>query len=198
VLQGPDGMDSAAADAEMLTLIATSHFEAVEVGYEKLLARVKTSAGSIRRTSRSPRRQHGQPFAAGPRQHTGATPSSRRQRRRLSLACFALATVMSGHARLRETDAASAERDPVEALVNGLSSIRGHSSARRSASKAAADGRRSRSRDLPRRFSYRNSKSTVRDAVLPLAFFFNSRTTLKGTVVDAAARKAWDACSTIC
>jgi hypothetical protein len=42
-LQGPDGSGQPfAADAETLILLATSHFEVVEIGYEDLLARVRT------------------------------------------------------------------------------------------------------------------------------------------------------------
>jgi hypothetical protein len=204
MLQGPDGSGQRfAADAETLILIGTSHFEAVEVGYEKLLARVRTLNRSHQTNIAV-----GHAVSMGSHLRFGFEATYGRDTvvmRDDNVAdypwlCFALATVMREYARLRDTDAAAADRDRlVEALVNGLASDPRAFIGQAPASLSRAEADRSAFADLfatyrgdllPEFETYRPRD----DAYSPLSFFFNfSHNVLKGTVVDALLRgKAWD------
>src|SRR5205085_10869307 len=126
LLQGAGGSGQPfVANAETLILVATSHFEVVERGYDKLLRRVRTL-----------NRAHqvnvaiGHASSMGCHLRFGFEATYGRdtlQMRDDNVAdypwlCFALTTVVREYARLRETGVDADRRAPVvEALVNGLS-----------------------------------------------------------------------------
>jgi hypothetical protein len=203
-LQDANGSGQRFADnAETLILIATSHFEVVEIGYEKLLARVRTLNRSHQTNIAL-----GHAVSMGSHLRFGFEATYGRDTvvmRDDNVAdypwlCFALVTAMREYVRLREEHVEGAERDRVvEALVNGLSSdpraFIGQAPA--SLSRAEADRSefaelflRHRGDLLPEFERYRPRD----EAYSPLSFFFNfSHNVLKGTVVDALLRgKAWD------
>jgi hypothetical protein len=203
-LQGPDGSGQMfAADAETLILIATSHFEVVEIGYERLLARVRTL-----NRSHQVNIALGHAVSMGSHLRFGFEATYGRDTvvmRDDNVAdypwlCFALMTVMREYPSLRETSAAGApQQRVVEALVNGLSSDPRAFIGQAPASLSKAEADRSafaelfatyRDDLLPEFERYRPRD----DAYSPLSFFFNfSHNVLKGTVVDALLRgKAWD------
>jgi len=199
MLNGPGGSSQRFVDdAETLILVATSHFEAVERGYDRLLRRVKTL-----------NRPHQVNVAIGHASSIGchlrfgfeATYGRDTLQMRDDNAadypwlCFALATVMREYARLREAGADAEARAPiVEALINGLSpDARAFlGAAPPSLSACDADRRELRDRffvcrgDLVDEFE----RHRPRDGVYsPLSFFFNfSHNVLKGTIVDALLR----------
>jgi hypothetical protein len=126
LLQGSNGSGQRFVDgAETLMLVATSHFELVERGYDQLLTRVRT----LNRT-------HQTTIALG---HAASMGSHLRFGFQATYArdtiamrddnaadypwlCFALVTVMREYVRLREARVDGARRERVvEALVNGLS-----------------------------------------------------------------------------
>jgi len=203
-LQGPDGSGQRfVANAETLILIATSHFEVVERGYEKLLKRVKTL-----------NRDHQTKVALG---HAASMGSHLRfgfeatyGRDTMSMRddnvadypwlCFALVTVMREHSRLRDGGVEGAARDAiVEGLLNGLSADARAFVGQPPGSLSSCDADRAEFRDrfagsraeLAEEFErYRPSADTYS----PLSFFFNfSHNVLKGTIVDALLRGSpWD------
>jgi hypothetical protein len=195
-LQGTDGSGQPfTADAETLILIATSHFEVVEIGYEKLLARVRTLSRGHQRNIAV-----GHAVSMGSHLRFGFEATYARDTlvmRDDNVAdypwlCFALATVMREYADTRDAPFA-------EAIVNGLSSdpraFLGQAPA--SLSTAAAD--RSAFADLfaAHRSDLLEAFEGYRprdDAYSPLSFFFNfSHNVLKGTVVDALLHgRAWN------
>jgi hypothetical protein len=195
-LQGPDGSGQPfAADAETLILIATSHFEVVEIGYEKLLARVRTLS-----------REHQRNIAVG---HAVSMGSHLRFGFEATYArdtlvmrddnvadypwlCFALATVMREYADTPEDSLG-------EALVNGLSSDPRAFLGQTPASLATAEADRSAFAELfaAHRSALLEEFERYRprdDSYSPLSFFFNfSHNVLKGTVVDALLHaRAWN------
>jgi hypothetical protein len=199
LLQGPGGSGQPfVADAETLILIATSHFEEVERGYDRLLRRVKTLD-----------RAHqvnvalGHASSMGCHLRFGFEATYGRdtlQMRDDNVAdypwlCFALATVMREYDRLREAAVDGAGRAAiVEAMVNGLSpDARAFLGvAPRSLSASESDRREFRDRffarhgDLVAEFERHRP---VDGAYSPLSFFFNfSHNVLKGTIVDALLR----------
>jgi hypothetical protein len=199
-LQGPNGSGQRfAGDAETLLLVATSHFEVVEVGYAALLARVKTL-----------NRAHqlnvaiGHAVSMGSHLRFGFEATYGRDTivmRDDNAAdypwlCYALVTVMREHARLPSP----VEGDRlVEALVNGLSADPRAFIGQAPPSLATAETDRSAFADLfeAHRQALLAAFETYRprdDAYSPLAFFFNfSHNVLKGTVVDALLRgRPWD------
>jgi hypothetical protein len=190
-LQGADGSGQRFADdAETLILIATSHFEIVEVGYERLLARV-------RRLNRVHQRNIaiGHAVSMGSHLRFGFEATYGRDTvvmRDDNVAdypwlCFALMTVM------REYADAPDERS-LEALVNGLSSdpraFLGQPPS--SLSSAAADRSAFAELFAAHREALLESFERFRprdDVYSPLSFFFNfSHNVLKGIVVDALLR----------
>jgi hypothetical protein len=203
-LQGPHGSGQQfVADAETLILIATSHFEIVERGYDKLLARVKT-------LSRPHQTKIALPHTASMGSHLRFGFEATYARDTIAMRsdnvadypwlCFALATVMREYVRLRDEGREGADRDRiVEALVNGLSSDPRAFIGQAPASLSAAEADRA---EFARLFALHRTDLLTEferyrprdEAYSPLAFFFNfSHNVLKGTVVDALLRgEAWD------
>jgi hypothetical protein len=208
-LQGPDGSGQRFADdAETLILIATSHFEVVEVGYEKLLARVRTLNRVHQRNIAI-----GHAVSMGSHLRFGFEATYGRDTvvmRDDNVAdypwlCFALMTVMREYADTRGQtpllgSSSAKGSDPwCEALVNGLSSDPRAFIGQAPASLSAAEADRSLFASLfaAHRDDMLEAFERFRprdDAYSPLSFFFNfSHNVLKGTVVDALLRgKAWD------
>jgi len=218
VLQGPDGSGQLfAADAETLILIATSHFEVVEVGYEKLLARVRTLNRDHQRNIAI-----GHAVSMGSHLRFGFEATYGRDTvvmRDDNVAdypwlCFALMTLMREYADVAEvrlkadTTCGESTWRPalagppdrlVEALVNGLSSDPRAFIGQAPASLSAAEADRSAFANLfaAHREPLLDAFERFRprdDAYSPLSFFFNfSHNVLKGAVVDALLRgAAWD------
>ena len=204
LLQGSNGSGQRFVDgAETLMLVATSHFELVERGYDQLLTRVRT----LNRT-------HQTTIALG---HAASMGSHLRFGFQATYArdtiamrddnaadypwlCFALVTVMREYVRLREARVDGARRERVvEALVNGLSPDPRAFIGEPPRSLSHCERERAEFRDLYCR--YRDDlvgefeRHVPDDRVYsPLSFFFNfSHNVLKGTVVDALFRgRAWD------
>ena len=208
-LQSSDGSGQRFADdAETLILIATSHFEVVEVGYEKLLARVRTLNRVHQRNIAI-----GHAVSMGSHLRFGFEATYGRDTvvmRDDNVAdypwlCFALATVMREYADTRgqtpllESSSAKGSDPLCEALVNGLSSDPRAFIGQAPASLSAAEADRSLFASLFAAYRDDMLEAFERfrprdDAYSPLSFFFNfSHNVLKGTVVDALLRgKAWD------
>jgi len=197
-LQGPEGSGQRfVADAETLLLIATSHFELRERGYDTLLARVRTLNAGHRTAIAL-----GHAASMGCHLRFGFEATYRRDTlvmRRDNLAdypwlCFALATLMQEYSR-RKAAGIPDEGDTIaEAILNGLSPdarafvgdpppVLSSSERERAAFRERFLGYRvdllgtfERFRPSERHFS-------------PLSFFFNfSHNVLKGTVIDALLR----------
>ena len=198
-LQGAGGSGQRfVTNAATLILIATSHFEVVERGYDRLLRRVKT----LNRVHRT-RVAAGHASSMGCHLRFGfeATYARDTMQMRADNAadypwlCFALAAVMQEYVRLRESGADAEARAPmVEAIVNGLSPDARAFVGEPPASLSAAEADRADFRD--RFFAHRDDlvaefeRHRPRDgAYSPLSFFFNfSHNVLKGTIVDALLR----------
>jgi hypothetical protein len=203
-LQGSDGGGQRFVDnAETLLLVATSHYERDERGYETLLAQTQT-LGDAHRTNIA----LGHAASMGSHLRFGFEATYGRDTvvmRDDNVAdypwlCFALLTLMRQFARSGDDGEAAPSRDAVvEALLNGLTpdarAFVGEPPA--SLSSCAAD--RSEFRDL-----FHQHRDSLLDAFeryrpsaqvySPLSFFFNfSHNIVKGTVVDALLRsEAWD------
>jgi hypothetical protein len=188
-LQGPGGSGQRfVGDAETLLLIATSHFEVVEIGYERLLARARSLNGPHQRKIAL-----GHAASMGCHLRFGFEATYGRDTivmRDDNVAdypwlCYALLTLM------REYDRAPDDTAVVEALLNGLSgdarAFVGEAPASLAAHAPDRDELRDRLRwkrdGLVTAFEpYRPSG----DRYSPLAFFFNfSHNVLKGIVADA-------------
>ena len=125
-LQGPEGSGQLfVRDAETLILVATSHFEVQERGYDRLLDRVRRL-----NAAHQTRIALGHAASMGSHLRFGFEATYARDTivmRDDNVAdypwlCYALAVVMSEYARLRSSGASESERVPVvEALLNGLS-----------------------------------------------------------------------------
>jgi len=197
-LQGPEGSGQRfVANAETLLLIATSHFELQERGYDTLLARVRTLNDGHRTAIAL-----GHAASMGCHLRFGFEATYRRDTlvmRRDNLAdypwlCFALATLMQEYSR-RTTEGVPDEGDTIaEAILNGVSPdarafvgdpppVLSSCERERAAFRERFLGYRAdllgtfeRFRPSERRFS-------------TLSFFFNfSHNVLKGTVIDALLR----------
>jgi hypothetical protein len=199
-LQGPHGSGQRFADnAGTLILIATSHYELDERGFDLLLTRVRT-------LNRSHRSDVALVHAASMGCHLRFGFEATCGRDTVALRddniadypwlCFALVTVMEDYVRLRDAGADGVERDRiVEALLNALTPdanalIGDHPPA--SLSSCATE--RSRFRDLFLRHQqdligeFERFRPTER-AYSPLSLLFNfSHNVLKGMVVDALLR----------
>jgi len=199
LLQGPEGSGQLfVRDAETLILIATSHFEVQERGYDRLLERV-----------RALNEPHQLKIALG---HAASMGSHLRFGFEATYArdtivmrddnvadypwlCYALSIVMSEYGRLRSAGAPEPEREAiVDALLNGLSAdARAFvGEAPTAMAKCAGDLQRFRDAyaghkaDLIQEFE---SFRPVEGRYSPLSFFFNfSHNVLKGTLVDALLR----------
>jgi len=198
-LQGVNGSGQRfAADAETLILIATSHFELEERGYNLLLERVRSLNGEHRT-----RIAMGHAVSMGSHLRFGFEATYGRDTVRMRndnvadypWLCFSLATLMAEYARLRDQDARGDALEALaEALLNGLSADARAFVGEPPASLSACAGDRTafretflryRSELLERFERYR----PVESRYSPLAFFFNfSHNVLKGTVVDALLR----------
>jgi hypothetical protein len=198
-LQGPGGSGQPfVADAETLILVATSHFEAVERGYDRLLRRVKTLTHA-----HQVKVAIGHASSMGCHLRFGFEATYGRdtlQMRDDNVAdypwlCFALATLMRDYVRQREAGADAAARAPVvEAIVNGMSPDARAFLGDAPAALSACAGDRAAFRDqfLAHRgdllAEFERHRPIV-GAYTPLAFFFNfSHNVLKGTIVDALLR----------
>jgi hypothetical protein len=203
-LQGSGGSGQPfAADAETLMLIATSHFEVVEIGYERLLDRVRA-------LDRAHRVNVALGHAASMGSHLRFGFEATYARDTIVMRddnvadypwlCFALAELMEEYERIEVEAAASGSRERlVESLFSGLSAdpraFLGHppsslSAAERDRTRFVEGFHRHRD-DLLTRFE--PLRPTDR-AYSPLSFFFNfSHNVLKGTVVDALLRgRPWE------
>jgi hypothetical protein len=198
-LQGPNGSGQRfAADAETLMLIATSHFEVQERGYDRLLDRV--------RRLNVPHQTNialGHASSMGCHLRFGFEATYGRDTivmRHDNVAdypwlCYALLAVMRAYVRLRERGVAGAARDRVvEALLNGLSGDARAFVGEPPAFMARSEGDRAEFRDLFLRYrdellaDFERFRPTEHQ-YSPLSFFFNfSHNILKGTVVDALLR----------
>ena len=198
-LQGADGSGQRfVADAETLILIATSHFEVVERGYDKLLKRVKTlSRGHQTKVALGHASSMGSHLRFGFEATYGRDTMSMRDDNVADYPwlCFALVTMMREHARPGDEGVAGAPRDAiVEGLLNGLSADARAFVGQPPRSLSSCDADRAEFRDrfagsraeLAEEFErYRPSADTYS----PLSFFFNfSHNVLKGTIVDALLR----------
>ncbi len=198
-LQGPGGSGQRFVDdAETLILIATSHFELVDVGYDALLARVRTlgpahqmNLALVHAASIGSHLRFG--FEATYGRDTIVMRDDNVAD--YPWLCFALATSMREYARLHDAGIHSAEREAVvEKILNGLSpDARAFVGEPPPALSACEDERsgfcevfhRYR-RDLLEEFERHRPSD---HAYSPLSFFFNfSHNILKGTVVDALLR----------
>jgi hypothetical protein len=194
-LQGSDGSAQLFADdAETLLLIATSHFEAVEVGYERLLARVK----SLNRAHQL-RIAIGHAVSMGSHLRFGYEATYGRDTivmRDDNVAdypwlCYALLIVMREYG---EATPLMPRDRIVEALANGLSSDPRAFIGQPPSALSRAEGDRAAFAALfdASRDQLIEAFEPLRPAdarYSPLSFFFNfSHNVLKGTVVDALLR----------
>jgi hypothetical protein len=203
-LQGPNGSGQRFVDdADTLILIATSHYEIVERGYDALLDRTKTLSRVHRlRIALAHTVSMGCHLRFGFEASYGRDTVVMRDDNIADYPwlCWALMTVMQEYARLDgEGAAAAAGSAPlVEGLVNGLSgdarAFLGEPPS--SLSKNQDDRAAFRVLFLQHRDTlleaFRRLKPTT-ETYSPLAFFFNfSHNVLKGIVVDALLRgRAW-------
>jgi hypothetical protein len=198
-LQGPDGSGHRfASDAETLLLIATSHFELQEVGYDRLLARVRTLNHDHRTNIAI-----GHAASMGSHLRFGFEATYGRDTVKMRddnvadypWLCFALVSVMREYQRLRGAGASTLDRAPiVGAMLNGLSpDARAFVGAAPSAL-ASSEADRSEFRDAFQQcreelLAEFESQRPASGRYSPLAFFFNfSHNVVKGTVVDALLR----------
>jgi hypothetical protein len=197
-LQGPEGSGQRfVANAETLLLIATSHFELQERGYDKLLARVRTLSDEHRTAIAL-----GHAASMGCHLRFGFEATYRRDTllmRRDNLAdypwlCFALATLMQEYSRRKAGEVPDQGDTIAEGILNGVSPdarafvgdpppVLSSCERERAAFRERFLGYRAdllvtfeRFRPSERHFS-------------PLSFFFNfSHNVLKGIVIDALLR----------
>jgi hypothetical protein len=208
-LQGEGGSGQPfAANAETLLLVGTSHFEIQEVGYDKLLARVRTLN---RRHRVNVALGHASTMGCHLRFGFEATYTRDTVKMRddnvadYPWLCFALATVMAEYERLRDNGAPDGESNRlaaldavVEALLNGLSAdARAFVGEPPPALSKSTDDRRVLHDGFGRhRAELLEAFARVQPGEFgysPLAFFFNfSHNVVKGMVVDALLRgKPW-------
>jgi hypothetical protein len=196
LLQGAGGSGQRFAnDAETLILIATSHYELDEHGYDLLLERTRTL-----NWAHQTRVAIGHAPCLGSHLRFGFEATYGRDTvnmRNDNIAdypwlCFSLSTLMREYARLRDAGVEGIERDVVvEALLNGLTPdarafVGGAPSFLSSFEAELAafrEGFKRYAPDLLAEFErFRPSLTTYS----PMSFFFNfSHNVLKGTVVDA-------------
>jgi len=199
LLQGTGGSGQPfAADAATLILIATSHYEAVERGYDRLLRRVRTLNRDHQRAIAL-----GHASSMGCHLRFGFEATYRRDTvsmRDDNVAdypwlCYALATLMREYGERAAAGCAGAPDDPlVQALANGLSADARAFVGAPPGSLAGAESDRLAFLD-----AFAAHRAGILDAFdrqrpaeggySPLFLFFNfSHNVLKGTIVDAALR----------
>jgi hypothetical protein len=198
-LQGPDGSGQRFVDdAETLILIATSHYERIERGYDTLLARVRTLTFAHRlRIALAHTVSMGSHLRFGFEATYGRDTVVMRDDNVADYPwlCFALMTVMQEYARLDAEGADEDDREPlVEGILNGLSADARAFVGQPPSSLSGSEADRGAFRALFRQHrdalvgafqKYRPSP----DSFSPLSFFFNfSHNVLKGMVVDALLR----------
>jgi hypothetical protein len=196
LLQGPDGSGQQFSDdAETLLLIATSHYEADETGYDRLLVRVRTLDAAHRF-----RVAMGHAHCMGGHLRFGFEATYNRDTtlmRKDNVAdypwlSFAVTTLMREYARLCDAGITGLDRDRiVEGLINGLTADAG---AFATSPPDALAAFRDEWNEFDRLFGVRRA-SLLADAesfrptdhaYSPLALFFNfSQNLMKGTLVDA-------------
>jgi hypothetical protein len=196
LLQGAHGSGQPfAADAETLLLIATSHYEMYERGYEILLDQVRT-LNDRHQTNIA----LGHAASMGCHLRFGFEATYGRDTINMRddnvadypWLLYALNTLMQQYVRLRERGAAAASEDVLlEALINGLSGDARAFVGKPPSSLAKFESERQQFRDafhaykadvLPAFERYRPTDK----AYSPLGFFFNfSHNVVKGTTIDA-------------
>ena len=203
-LQGSDGSGQRFTDnAETLILIATSHFELHERGYETLLTRTR-SLSDAHRTAIA----LGHATSMGSHLRFGFEATYGRDTivmRNDNVAdypwlCFALVTLMREYARLADARATGLEREAiVEAILNGLTPDARAFVGEPPPSLSSSEADRVEFRALFEQHRAALIAEFERhrpsdQAYSPIAFFFNfSHNILKGTIVDALLRSAiWD------
>jgi hypothetical protein len=195
-LQGPDGSGQKFADdAETLILIATSHYERNEQGFDTLLERTRRLDERHRsRVALGHASSLGCHLRFGFEAQCGRDMIALRDDNVADYPwlCFSLANVMQEYARLRAAGVAAPERRMVVgAMLNGLTPDARAFVGEPAASLAGSEGERTLFRELF--FEYRNDlldefeeHRPSAQAYSPLAFFFNfSHNVLKGAVIDA-------------
>lgn len=202
LLQGSDGSGQQfARDAETLILIATSHYERHEWGYDKLLARVRVLSDAHRLNIAL-----GHAASMGCHLRFGFEATYARdtiKTRDDNVAdypwlCFALLTLGREYGRLSDARQTNPRRDAVvEALANGLSpDPRAFVGDRPPSSLSAYEADLQEFRALFRARRHDLLADIARcepsdRAYSPLSFFFNfSHNVVKGIVVDALLRGA--------
>jgi hypothetical protein len=190
-------------DAETMILIATSHFEVVEIGYEKLLARVR-SLNQAHQTAIA------LPHAASIGCHLRFGFEATYGRDTLVMRddnvadypwlCFSLEVSLREFARLHDAGRRGDDyRTVVEKILNGLSSDARAFVGEAPAALSANERPRAAIREIFTRYRTDLLEAFDRlrpsdEAYSPLSFFFNfSHNILKGTVVDVLLRgRRWD------
>jgi hypothetical protein len=196
VLHGPDGGGQRfTADAETLILIATSHYELDERGYDTLLRRVRTLNQPHRvRIALGHAASLGCHLRFGFEATCGRDTVATRDDNVADYPwlSFSLATLMTEYARLHEDGVRGPEREViVEAMLNGLTPDARAFVGEAPAALSACEGERA---EFAARFHA--SKADLLDefehhrptpqAYSPLSFFFNfSHNVLKGTIIDS-------------
>jgi hypothetical protein len=203
-LQGPAGSGQKFADdAETLILIATSHYEPHEHGYDILLERARALPASNRAAMAL-----GHAQAMGGHLRFGFDVTYNRDLAAMRAdngadypwLCFALAGLMDEYARLSGIGEAGLSRERViEALTNGLVPDPAAFLDDRPSSLAAHEADRARFDELFRRYQPELVEAFARYRPLDreysaLALYFNfSQNLVKGAVVDALlAGEPWD------
>lgn len=203
-LQGPcSSGQKFADDAETLLLIATSHYELAEWGYDKLLARVKTLNGMHQtRIALGHAPSIGSHLRFGFEATYGRDTINMRDDNVADYPwlCFALVTLMREYSRLSHAGVHGLERERVvEAMLDGLTPDARAFVGDPPKSLSACEVDRGEFRDGFHRHQasllqeFERHRPTER-AYSPLSFFFNfSHNVVKGTVVDALLRGApWE------
>lgn len=199
-LQGPDGSgERFVSDAETLLLLATSHYEIDERGYDRLLARVRLLSGPHRL-----RIALGHAVSLGCHLRFGFEATYGRDVGRMRddnaadypWLCFALATVMDAYVGLVDAGLDGPQRERlVEALLNGLSADPKAMLGVPPTSLAACEAERRGFADAfaPHRAALLAAFERLEPTAggyTPLAFFFNfSQNVVKGRVVDTLLRR---------
>jgi hypothetical protein len=203
LLQGAQGSGQPfAADGETLLLIATSHYEMYERGYELLLEQVRTlNARHQTNIALSHAASMGCHLRFGFEATYGRDTINMRDDNVADYPwlLYALSTLMQQYVQLRETgEAAAPEAILLEAMINGLSGDARAFVGKPPSSLAKFAGEREEFRaafhayrsDLLGAFEqYRPTEK----AYSPLSFFFNfSHNVVKGTTIDALLeRRPW-------
>jgi hypothetical protein len=189
--------------AATMILIATSHFEVVEIGYERLLTRVR-SLDRAHQTAIA--LSHAASIGCHLRFGFEATYGRDTIVMRddnvadYPWLCFALEMSLREFARLHEAgDRGDAYRAVIEKILNGLSSDARAFVGEAPAALSGSDAARAAIRDLFSQYRTELIEGFDRlrpseEAYSPLSFFFNfSHNILKGTVVDVLLRgRRWD------